>query len=108
VPGSAQGSGDGPGKIGLTSDRQPDLVSPRGVNERGQGAAAEKPTRGGIVNLDDDDELRPRGNTTRTGGTWDAEGADSGRIDKAPGAGLSGSNGPSDPDAKDDRPAGRE
>lgn len=28
------------------------------------------------------------------------QGADSGRIDKAPGAGLSDRNGPSDPDAK--------
>jgi hypothetical protein len=106
--GPAQAGGDGPGKIGLTSDKQPDLVSPSGINQRGKGAAAEKPTQGGIVNLDDDDELRPRGNTTRTGGTWTAEGADSGRLDKAPGAGLSGSNGPSDPEPSRNRPEGRE
>ena len=49
----------------------------------------------------DDPEERPRGNTARTGGTWDASGGDSGDVGKAPGAGLSDHNGPSDPDAKD-------
>jgi len=92
--------GDGPGKVGLTSDRQPDLVAPSGVNERDHGAAGDKPMGGGSVNLDDDDELHPRGNTTRTGGTWDAQGGDSGAVGKAPGPGLSDRNGPSDPDAK--------
>lgn len=94
-------AGDGPGKVGLTSDAQPDLVAPSGVNERDHGAADDKPMGGGSVNLDDDPEEHPRGNTTRTGGTWDARGADSGDVDKAPGAGLSDHNGPSDPDAKD-------
>jgi hypothetical protein len=51
---------------------------------------------GGIVNLDDDSEERPRGNTARTGGTWDAQGGDEGEVGKAPGAGLSNRNGPSD------------
>lgn len=92
--------GDGPGKVGLTSDRQPDLVAPSGVNQRDHGAADDKPMGGGSVNLDDDDELHPRGNNVRTGGTWDAQGGDSGEVGKAPGAGLSGRNGPSDPDAK--------
>jgi hypothetical protein len=92
--------GDGPGKVGLTSDKQPDLVAPSGVNERDHGAADDKPMGGGSVNLDDDDELRPRGNTTRTGGTWQAQGGDSGEVGKAPGPGLSDRNGPSDPDAK--------
>lgn len=92
--------GDGPAKMGLTSDRQPDLVAPSGVNERDHGAAGDKPMGGGSVNLDDDDELRPRGNTTRTQGTWDAQGGDSGEVGKAPGPGLSDRNGPSDPDAK--------
>jgi hypothetical protein len=92
--------GDGPGKVGLTSDRQPDLVAPSGVNERDHGAADDKPMGGGSVNFDDDSEERPRGNTARTGGTWDAQGGDSGDIDKAPGAGLSGRNGPSDPDSR--------
>jgi hypothetical protein len=96
--------GEGPGKVGLTSDRQPDLVSPSGVNERERGAAGDPPTGGGGLDFDDDDELHPRGNTARTGGTWDAQGADSGRIDKAPGAGLSGTNGPSDPDTHRGRP----
>ncbi len=93
-------SGDGPGKVGLTSDRQPDLVAPSGVNERDHGAADDKPMGGGPVNLDDDDELRPRGNTARTGGTWEAQGGDAGEVGKAPGPGLSDRNGPSDPDAK--------
>ncbi|TFZ02361.1 hypothetical protein EZ313_13920 [Ramlibacter henchirensis] len=94
-------AGDGPGKVGVTSDRQPDLVAPSGVNERDHGAADDKPMGGGSVNLDDDDELRPRGNTTRTQGTWSAQGGDSGEVGKSPGPGLSDRNGPSDPDAKD-------
>ena len=91
--------GDGPGKMGLTSDKQPDLVAPSGVNERDHGAADDKPMGGGSVNLDDDDELRPRGNTTRTGGTWQAQGGDSGALDK-PAEIQSDSIGPSDPDNK--------
>ena len=98
--------GDGPGKVGLTSDKQPDLVAPSGVNQGDHGVAGDKPMGGGSVNLDDDDELHPRGNNARTGGTWDAQGGDSGEVGKAPGAGLSNRNGPSDPDAKkSDRPA---
>ena len=93
-------AGDGPGKVGLTSDRQPDLVAPSGVNERDHGAADDKPMGGGPVNLDDDDELHPRGNTARSQGTWDAQGGDKGEVGKAPGPGLSDRNGPSDPDAK--------
>lgn len=89
-----------PGKVGLTSDEQPDLVAPSGVNERDRGAADDKPMGGGSVNLDDDSELRPRGNTARTGGTWDAQGGDSGELGKPTGPGLSDRNGPSDPDAK--------
>lgn len=98
-PGKAY-EGDGPGKVGLTSDDQPDLVAPSGVNEGDHGAADDKPVGGGTVDLDDDGELHPRGNTARTGGTWDAPGSDSGELGKAPGPGLSGTNGPSDPDAK--------
>jgi hypothetical protein len=96
--------GGGPGKMGLTSDEQPDLVAPSGVNERDHGAADDKPMGGGSVNLDDDSELRPRGNTARSGGTWQAQGGDSGKVGKAPGPGLSDRNGPSDPQSKrDDR-----
>ncbi|AEG92385.1 hypothetical protein [Ramlibacter tataouinensis] len=103
--------GDGPGKVGLTSDQQPDLVAPSGVNQGDHGVAEDKPMAGDTVNFDDDDENRPRGNTTRTGGTWDAQGGDSGALSgegerKGPGAGLSNRNGPSDPDAKNERPAG--
>ncbi|MBA2964050.1 MULTISPECIES: hypothetical protein [Ramlibacter] len=97
--------GDGPGKVGLSSDRQAGLVAPSGVNERDHGAADDKPMGGGSVNFDDDDddEERPRGNTARTGGTWDAHGGDRGEVGKSPGAGLSDRNGPSDPGRKDDR-----
>lgn len=98
-------AGDGPGKVGLTSDKQPDLVAPSGVNERDHGSAGDKPMGGGSLNFDDDDELHPRGNNVRTGGTWDAQGGDAGDVggvEKAPGAGLSDRNGPSDPDAKND------
>ena len=57
--------GDGPAKVGITSDDQPDLVAPSGVNERDHGAADDKPMGGGSVNLDDDDMEHPRGNTAR-------------------------------------------
>jgi hypothetical protein len=91
--------GDGPGKVGLTSDDQPDLVAPSGVNERDHGAADDKPMGGGSVNLDDDDMVHPRGKVTGTGGTWQAEGGDSAPLGR-PGAGLSDRNGPSDPDSR--------
>ena len=93
--------GEGPGKVGLTSQSQPDLVAPSGVNERDHGSAGDKRMGGGSVDFDDFDEEAPRGNTTRTGGTWQAQGGDSGEMGKAPGPGLSDRNGPSDPDAKD-------
>jgi hypothetical protein len=89
-------SGDGPGKIGLTSDEQPDLVSPGGVNQRDHGVADDKPMAGGSLNLDDDDITHPRGKTTAAGGTRDAKGGDSAPLGP-PGAGLSDRNGPSDP-----------
>ncbi len=89
--------GDGPGKVGLTSDDQPDLVAPSGVNERDHGAADDKPLAGGSVNLDDDDMVHPRGKVTGAGGTWDARGGDSAPLG-SPGAGLSDRNGPSDPE----------
>ncbi|TFZ00344.1 hypothetical protein [Ramlibacter humi] len=104
APGAGNYAGDGPGKVGLTSDEQRDLVAPSGMNERDHGAADDKPMGGGSVNLDDGDELRPRGNNARTGGTWQAQGGDAGDVGKAPGAGLSNRNGPRDPGAKDAGP----
>ena len=91
--------GDGPGKVGLTSDQQPDLVAPSGVNERDHGAADDKPMGGGALNFDDGDMAHPRGNDTRKGGTWDAQGADSGKLGR-PTEILSDRNGPSDPDTR--------
>lgn len=88
--------GEGPGKVGLTSDAQPDLVSPSGVNERDHGAAEDKPMAGGSVNLDDDDITHPRGKETGAGGTRDARGGDSAPLGP-PREGLSDRNAPSDP-----------
>jgi hypothetical protein len=87
--------GDGPAKVGITSDSQPDLVAPSGVNERDHGAAEDKPMAGGSVNLDDDDMVHPRGKVTSAGGTSQAQGGDSAPLGP-PGAGLSDRNGPSD------------
>jgi hypothetical protein len=86
----------GPGKVGLLSDQQPDLVSPSGVNEGDHGVADDKPMGGGAVNLDDDDMAHPRGKETGKGGTWEAQGGDSGKLGR-PAEILSDRNGPSDP-----------
>lgn len=92
--------GDGPGRMGLTSDEQPDLVAPSGVNERDHGAADDKPMGGGALNFDDGDMARPYGRTGRAGGTWnDERPSDAGEL-APPNAGLSDRNGPSDPDNK--------
>ncbi|GAC1603061.1 MAG: hypothetical protein NVS3B2_07240 [Ramlibacter sp.] len=87
----------GPGKIGVTSDKQPDLVAPSGVNQRDHGAAGEAPMTGDMLNFDDDEVMSGRGNNERTGGTWQAQGADSGKL-APPREMLSDRNGPSDPD----------
>jgi hypothetical protein len=95
--------GDGPAKIGLTSDDQPDLVAPSGVNQRDHGVADDKPMAGGSVNFDDDDMVHPRGKVTSAGRTANEKNpSDAGDLG-APGAGLSDRNGPSDPDAKRSR-----
>jgi hypothetical protein len=100
---AAEARGDGPGKVGLTSDEQPDLVAPSGVNQRDHGAADDKPMAGGTLNFDDGDIAHPYGNTTRTGGTWDdKKPSDAGELG-APDVGMSDHNGPSDPDAKRNR-----
>jgi hypothetical protein len=94
--------GDGPAKVGVTSDNQPDLVAPSGVNERDHGAADDAPAAGGgALNFDDGtDEIHPRGKVTGAGGTWNEKfPSDSGKLG-APNAGMSDRNGPSDPDGK--------
>jgi hypothetical protein len=103
-PSQVKSSGDeaapgapGPGKIGLTSGDQPDLVAPSGVNERDHGAADDKPMGGGSLNFDDDDMTHPRGKATEKGGTWQAQGADSGKLGR-PAEIQSDRIGPSDPD----------
>jgi hypothetical protein len=95
--------GDGPAKIGLTSDDQPDLVSPSGVNEGDHGSAEDAPAGGGTVNLDDDDMVHPRGKVTNAGRTWNEDKpSDAGDLG-APNVGMSDRNGPSDPDGKRSR-----
>jgi len=51
------------------------------------------------LNFDDDEIYSGRGNHARSGGTTHAQGGDSGRLGP-PAEQLSGSNTPSDPDAK--------
>jgi hypothetical protein len=100
-PSSQDYRGDGPAKIGLNSDDQPDLVAPSGVNQRDHGVAGDKPMGGGALNFDDGtDMVHPRGKVTGAGRTWDEKNpSDAGELG-APNAGLSDRNGPSDPDAK--------
>jgi hypothetical protein len=95
---------DGPARIGLISDSQPDLVAPSGVNERDHGAADDAPSAGGSLNFDDGtDMVHPRGKVTSTGRTWNEKNpSDAGDLG-APGPGMSDRNGPSDPDAKRNR-----
>lgn len=83
-------------KIGVTSDDQPDMVPPSGVNQRDHGAADDAPAGGGTINLDDDDMVHPRGKVTGHGRTWDDKNpSDAGALD-APDVGMSDRNGPSD------------
>jgi hypothetical protein len=103
-PSSQDYRGDGPGKVGLTSERQPDLVSPSGVNERDTGSAEDRASAGGTLDFDDGtDMVHPRGKVTGAGRTWDEKNpSDAGELG-APNAGMSDRNGPSDPDAKRSR-----
>jgi hypothetical protein len=96
--------GDGPAKIGINSDNQPDLVAPSGVNERDHGSAGDAPSAGGTLDFDDGtDMVHPRGKVTGAGRTWDEKNpSDAGDLG-APNAGMSDRNGPSDPDAKRSR-----
>jgi hypothetical protein len=99
--GSQDYRGDGPGKMGLTSDDQPDLVAPSGVNDRDSGKSGSAPVAGESLNFDDGtDMVHPRGKVTGAGRTANEENpSDAGDLG-APNAGLSDRNGPSDPDAK--------
>jgi hypothetical protein len=70
---------------------------------------ADTPTGGAVIggggpdtaplNFDDDEIYSGRGNNARTGGTTHAPGGDSGKLGP-PAEQLSGTNTPSDPDAK--------
>jgi hypothetical protein len=82
-------------KVGVTSDKQPGQVPPSAVNEGDHGAAGEAPLASDMLNFDDDEVMSGRGNNARTGGTWDAQGADSGKL-APPREIMSDRNGPSD------------
>lgn len=57
----------------------------------------------GPLNFNDGTDMgHPRGNTSRVGGTWEAEGGDAGEL-KPPSELLSDTNGPSDPEGKRQR-----
>lgn len=77
-----------------------DAIGPHGVDEPtgdavlGGGGPDTAP-----LNFDDDEIYSGRGNHARTGGTTHAQGGDSGRVGP-PAEQLSGTNTPSDPDAK--------
>lgn len=96
--------GDGPAKVGLTSDNQPDLVAPSGVNDRDTSASGSAPVAGESLNFDDGTDMaHPRGKVTGQGRTWEEKNpSDAGDL-KAPSPGMSDRNGPSDPDAKNTR-----
>ena len=64
-------------------------------SEPDQGAADQSPSAGDMLNFDDDEVMSGRGNNERTGGTWAAEGADSGKL-APPREIMSDRNGPSD------------
>jgi hypothetical protein len=100
-PSSQQYRGDGPARVGLISDSQPDLVAPSGVNERDHGAADDAPSAGGSLDFDDGtDMVHPRGKVTSADRSWNEKNpSDAGDLG-APGPGMSDRNGPSDPDAK--------
>jgi hypothetical protein len=64
----------------------------------GNGASNDRDYRGDdMLNFDDDEVMSGRGNNERTGGTWNAQGADSGKL-APPSEIMSNRNGPSDPD----------
>ncbi|MDB5873811.1 MAG: serine/threonine protein kinase [Ramlibacter sp.] len=70
------------------------------VSPQDKGPAAnpdDEPVAGGTLNFDDDDMAHPRGNVTGQGGTWEAQGGDSGKLGR-PAEILSDRIGPSDPD----------
>lgn len=82
-------------------------VPPSTLNQGDRGIADSPPTTSEQLNFDDGSENHPRGNTDRTGGTWNTpehNTGDHGEVGRAPGAGLSNRNGPSDPDARTDPP----
>lgn len=87
--------------------QQAGAVAPSNLNQGDRGVADTPPTTSEQLDFDDASEERPRGDNRRTGGTWDTpphNTGDQGEVGRAPGAGLSNRNGPSDPDAKNEPP----
>ncbi|MFN9470332.1 hypothetical protein [Acidovorax sp.] len=92
-----------------SGNNQAEEVAPSALNKADRGVIDLPPTTSEQLNFEDESEDHPRGNTSRTGGTWDTPDhntGDQGELGKAPGAGLSDRNGPSDPDAKGKSPLG--
>lgn len=109
APGSdaAQSTGPRPGGSTAAAGGPAGEVAPSALNRGDRGAADTPPTTSEQLNFDDASEDHPRGDNRRTGGTWDTpphNTGDQGEVGKAPGAGLSNRNGPSDPDAKNAPP----
>lgn len=84
------------GNHGANSDNAPGLVAPSALNQRDTGAASDAPEGGGTLQFDDGDMIDGGrgGNKARTGGTWQAQGADSGELGP-PAEVFSNSNQPS-------------
>lgn len=102
--GQSNARGKGPtDEQGQPPDSSPqadtNLVAPSGLNERDRGVADVPPTTSEQLNFDDASADHPRGDNRRTGGTRSTPAhntGDQGEVGRAPGAGLSDRNGPSD------------
>lgn len=96
---SANADALGGGELVEDQDVEPQLSAEQDVADSLQEVSAhpfDDIPQDGPLNFDDGTDMgHPRGNTQREGGTWQAEGADSGSL-KPPAEILSDRNGPSD------------
>ena len=82
------------------SSEELDAIGPHGVDTpTGEAVVGGGGPDTAPLNFDDDEIYSGRGNNARTGGTTHAPGGDSGKLGP-PAEQLSGSNTPSDPDAR--------
>ena len=73
------------------------MANNKDQSQTGDGASNDRDDVTGILNFDDDEVMSGSGNNARTGGTWAARGADSGKL-APPREIMSDRNGPSDID----------